>query len=271
MHMSVEDVSVTFTRAGSTVDALKDVDLSLREGEFVALLGPSGCGKSTLLTCMGGLMAPTQGQIVVDGQAVASPDPRRAAFVFQDYSLLPWKNVLDNVGIGLRFAGVGKQERRERSQELLSMMGLAQWADSHPDRLSGGMQQRVAVARALAMSPSILLMDEPFGALDEQTRRALGESISMVLTQNKQTVVLVTHSLDEAIYWADRVIVMSARPGRIIAEVQVSRPRPRPLGFIAESDFAELRAQLFELLDEAMNHDAATLEAGGDIAEPTKA
>lgn len=256
MRMSINDVSVTFTRAGSSVEALKDINLSLHEGEFVALLGPSGCGKSTLLTCLGGLMSPTEGQIIVGDELVESPDPRRAAYVFQDYSLLPWKNVLDNVGIGLRFAGIGKQERRDRSQELLAMMGLSQWGNSHPNQLSGGMQQRVAVARALAMSPSILLMDEPFGALDEQTRRSLGASISTVLTENKQTVVLVTHSLDEAIYWADRVIVMSARPGRIIAEVQVRQPRPRPLDFIAQDNFARLRAQLFQLLNDAMVHDA---------------
>jgi NitT/TauT family transport system ATP-binding protein len=266
MRMSINDVSVTFTRAGSTVEALKDVNLSLHEGEFVALLGPSGCGKSTLLTCLGGMMTPTKGEIIVGDSVVESPDPRRAAFVFQDYSLLPWKNILDNVGVGLRFAGVGKQERHERSQELLEMMGLSQWSESHPGQLSGGMQQRVAVARALAMDPSILLMDEPFGALDEQTRRSLGESISTVLTENKQTVVLVTHSLDEAIYWADRVIVMSARPGRIMAEVQIRQPRPRPLEFIAQEDFAQLRSQLFLMLNEAMAHDQKA-----DPLEPQRA
>lgn len=254
MQMSIEGVSVTFgTDADSMVEALKDINLSLHEGEFIALLGPSGCGKSTLLTSMGGLSAPTAGTISVNGHVVERPDPRRSAFVFQDYSLLPWKNVVDNVGIGLQFAGVSKAERRTRSQELLGMMGLAQWSDSYPAQLSGGMQQRVAVARALAMSPSILLMDEPFGALDEQTRRTLGESISSVLTENKQTVVLVTHSLDEAIYWADRVIVMSARPGRIIAEVVVDQPRPRPIDFIAQEDFGKLRAQLFQLLNQAMH------------------
>ena len=254
MQMSIEGVSVTFgSGTDSKVEALKDINLSINEGEFVALLGPSGCGKSTLLTSLGGLVAPTEGRIVVNGQVVEKPDPRRAAFVFQDYSLLPWKNIVDNVGIGLRFAGVNKAERRERSQELLEMMGLARWADSYPGQLSGGMQQRVAVARALAVSPSMLLMDEPFGALDEQTRRTLGENISTVLTENKQTVVLVTHSLDEAIYWADRVIVMSARPGRIIAEVVVERPRPRPIDFIAQEDFGKLRAELFQLLNDAMN------------------
>ncbi|BCW86231.1 ABC transporter ATP-binding protein [Paenarthrobacter ureafaciens] len=254
MRMSINDVSVTFTRAGTTVEALKDINLSLHEGEFVALLGPSGCGKSTLLTCMGGLMTPTKGQILVGDSVVKEPDPRRAAFVFQDYSLLPWKNILDNVGVGLRFAGVSKQERHQRSQELLDMMGLSQWADSHPGQLSGGMQQRVAVARALAMDPSILLMDEPFGALDEQTRRSLGESISTVLTENKQTVVLVTHSLDEAIYWADRVIVMSARPGKVMAEVKIEQMRPRPLDFIATEEFAQLRSRLFLMLNEAMGN-----------------
>ncbi|MET7861599.1 ABC transporter ATP-binding protein [Streptomyces sp. NPDC005318] len=257
-RLRVDDLGMTFHRDGEVIEALAGIDLEVAQGEFVALLGPSGCGKSTLLSCMGALEQPTTGTVRFDGQPMARPDPHQAAYVFQDYSLFPWATVLENVAVGLRFAGIGKSERRAKARDLLEMMGLEHRADARPGELSGGMQQRVAVARALAMQPSVLLMDEPFGALDEQTRRSLGVSISTKLSENDQTVVLVTHSLDEAIYWADRVVVMSARPGRIIKTLQIPRIRPRPLDFLADPEFAALRTELFGLLSEAMKASGPT-------------
>lgn len=248
MTIQVRDLSVEYSSGNTTTRALVDVNVDIEQGEFVALLGPSGCGKSTLLMCMGGLTACTGGRVLFDGQPVSRPDPHRAAFVFQDYSLLPWKSAIDNVAFGQRLAGVAKAERTEQARELLRVMGLEAAASQRPDQLSGGMQQRVALARALAMSPSALLMDEPFGALDEQTRRALGVNISEVLSRKEQTVVLVTHSIEEAVFWADRVLVMCASPGRIVEEVIIDVPRPRRDDFFTDERFAAYRSQLFKLI-----------------------
>jgi NitT/TauT family transport system ATP-binding protein len=250
MSLKAESVGVTYSVvSGEPVTALVDMNLEIKDGEFVTIIGPSGCGKSTLLHCFGALISATSGTISVRGQQLRKPDPRLAAFVFQDYTLLPWRSVVDNVAIGLKFAGVGKQERRQKAEEMLKLVGLSDFAEAYPRELSGGMQQRVAVARALSMDPQILLMDEPFGALDEQTRRHLGFEMSRMLTEGEQTVVMVTHSLDEAILWADRIIVLSSRPGRIIREITVSEPRPRDLAFIATPEFSRIRSELFGLLE----------------------
>jgi NitT/TauT family transport system ATP-binding protein len=206
------------------------------------------------------MLTPTSGEITVDGARITTPDPKLAAFVFQDYTLLPWKNVLDNAAIGLRFAGMSKAEYRKKGGELLDLVGLSDFAHSYPRELSGGMQQRVAIARAMCMDPSILLMDEPFGALDEQTRRHLGLEMGRLLTESNRTVVMVTHSLDEAILWADRIIVLSARPGRIAKVIPVEAPRPRPLSFVGTTEFAAIRAELFTLLETT----AAAPAARGD-------
>jgi NitT/TauT family transport system ATP-binding protein len=248
--LDATDLNVTYTTvSGEPVNALQGINLHIGDGEFVSIIGPSGCGKSTLLHCLGGLLTPTSGRIAVDGVEVTQPDPHLAAFVFQDYTLLPWKNVVDNAALGLRFDGKSKAEYRQKGRELLDLVGLSEFAHSYPRELSGGMQQRVAVARAMCMDPSILLMDEPFGALDEQTRRHLGSEMTRLLTDAGRTVVMVTHSLDEAIMWADRIIVLSARPGRIAKEIPVSTPRPRPLSFVGTPEFAEIRAELFALLE----------------------
>jgi NitT/TauT family transport system ATP-binding protein len=248
--LDATDLNVTYTTvSGEPVNALQDINLHIRDGEFISIIGPSGCGKSTLLHCLGGLLTPTSGRIAVDGVEVTRPDPHLAAFVFQDYTLLPWKNVVDNAALGLRFDGKSKAEYRQKGRELLDLVGLSEFAQSYPRELSGGMQQRVAVARAMCMDPSILLMDEPFGALDEQTRRHLGSEMTRLLTEAGRTVVMVTHSLDEAIMWADRIIVLSARPGRIAKEIPVPTPRPRPLSFVGTPEFAEIRAELFALLE----------------------
>lgn len=252
MTLTIDSLTLTYERAkGEPVQAIRDINLRIEPGEFVSLIGPSGCGKSTLLHCMGGMLSPTSGSTSVDGVEVTAPDPSRAAFVFQDYSLFPWRSVVDNAATGLRFAGVSKRERREAALKQLRLVGLDHVAESYPAELSGGMQQRVAVARALAMDPEIMLMDEPFGALDEQSRRRIGIETTRVLTEAGKTVVMVTHSLDEAIFWADRVLVMSKGPGRIIRELNVDAPRPRRLDFMTTSSFDALRAELFGLLEGA--------------------
>lgn len=235
--------------SGGTTLALKDLDLHIEDGEAVTIIGQSGCGKSTLLHLLGGLIGPSGGSIEVAGEPVTGPNPQLAAFVFQDYTLLPWRSIIDNASIGLRFAGVPKAEARSKGMEMLELVGLAEYANSYPHQLSGGMQQRVAVARAMAMNPEILLMDEPFGALDEQTRRHLGFEMSTMLSESGSTIVLVTHSLDEAILWADRVIVLSARPGQVMREIRIPAPRPRRVDVMGEPWFAEVRSELFQLLE----------------------
>jgi NitT/TauT family transport system ATP-binding protein len=247
--LRVEGLQVAYeTRPGERLVACEDVDLAVAPGEFVTIIGPSGCGKSTVLHCMGGLLRPTAGHVLFAGKEVTEPDPHNAAFVFQDYSLFPWKTVLENVGMGLRFAGGSKSRVASKSAEMLDFVGLSAFANALPRELSGGMQQRVAVARALAMEPHVLLMDEPFGALDEQSRRTLGSDMARILGQTQRSVVLITHSLDEAIFWADRIVVMSARPGRIIEEIEVKAPRPRDLSMMTEPEFQAIRVRLFELI-----------------------
>lgn len=260
--IDANNVGVTYpTRSGVPLAAIEDVSLTVPAGQFVSLLGPSGCGKSTFLHCLGGLVSPTAGEVQLGGHGIGKPDPRAAAFVFQEYSLLPWKKVLQNIAIGLRFAKQPRSYQRDRASEVLEIVGLSDFADSYPDELSGGMQQRVAVARALAMDPDILLMDEPFGALDEQTRRSLGVDMANLLSAQGKTIVMVTHSLDEAVFWGDRVVVMTGRPGHIAKELAVGRQRPRDPGYMMTSEFGELRAQLLELLEAPSGRAAARAEA----------
>lgn len=249
-YLEVHGLAVTYaTGAGAKVKAVDDLGLTIESQEFVSIIGPSGCGKSTLLHCMGGLLPPSAGRVVVDGDVMGKPDPSKASFVFQEYSLLPWKNVIDNTAIGLQFAKVPAAARRERAEQALALMGLTDFVGAYPHELSGGMQQRVAVARAMTMDPSILLMDEPFGALDEQTRRSLGLEMSSLLSQGGKTVVMVTHSLDEAIFWGDRVLVMSGRPGHVVKEFKIEAARPRTADFFSANEFVHLRAELLRLLD----------------------
>jgi len=229
--------------------AITGIDVSVQPGEFVTVIGPSGCGKSTLLHAMGGMLSPSSGTVELGGAALTAPDPHKAAFVFQDYSLFPWKTVLDNVAMGLRFAKVDRKTALRTAREELEFVGLSRVADQHPGQLSGGMQQRVAVARALAMKPQFLLLDEPFGALDEQTRRRLGRDLTRILHEAGQSVVLITHSLEEAIFWADRIVVMQAGPGRILTEITVDEGWPRSLDFMTSDRFDRLRAQLFQLIE----------------------
>ncbi|MGH7313104.1 MAG: ABC transporter ATP-binding protein [Candidatus Rokuibacteriota bacterium] len=226
--------------------ALSAITITIDEGEFVCLLGPSGCGKSTLLKIVAGLIPPTGGTIRINGHPVAGPGPDRAV-VFQDYALFPWMTVTENVEFGLAARGVDSGRRRQVSGELLRAVGLGDFATKYPHHLSGGMKQRVSIARALAVEPVLLLMDEPFGALDAQTRYVMQQELLRIWRAYRKTVLFVTHSIEEALYLGDRVLVMTARPGRIKAEIRVPQARPRD---IAGDEFTRLRKQTLDLLSE---------------------
>ncbi|GAA0710851.1 ABC transporter ATP-binding protein [Dactylosporangium roseum] len=263
----IKDVAKVYgTR--QTVDALADVNLTIDDGEFVCIVGPSGCGKSTLLRMVANLHRPTAGSVEIVTER-AQPWP--TAMVFQDYGIFPWKTVEQNVAFGLRPRGVGRAETRQRVGRWLQQMGLTDFAKVYPASLSGGMRQRVSIARAMAVEPEVLLMDEPFAALDAQLRRVLQEELLAIWQKNARTVVFVTHSLDEAILLGDRVVVMSARPGRIIGEHHVPFPRPRTPDIRATAEFAALEQRIWEQLrsevEQATGHtdptslgESATLE-----------
>jgi len=222
-------------RAGKVRDAVQDVTLEVRAGEFVCLLGPSGCGKTTLLNFVAGFDRPTAGRVLVGDREVQGPDPSRIC-MFQSYALYPWRTVLGNVEYGLEVQGLARAERRAIASDYLRLVGLDGYAGHHPSQLSGGMQQRVALARALAVDPQILLMDEPFGALDSMTRMRLQEEIGRIAQARAKTILFVTHDVEEAVYLADRIVVMAADPGRIerIVPVPLRRPRCRTNdGFLA--------------------------------------
>jgi NitT/TauT family transport system ATP-binding protein len=247
--VEVHGIEKTYrTGDGRSLEALSSIDLDVEVGEFLSIIGPSGCGKSTLLHIIGGMKDASGGEVMVNGKKVRGPRPDDVAFVFQDYTLFPWRSVLSNVEVGLQVRGVAKEERREAARHNLELVGLGGFADSYPNELSGGMQQRVALARALTMEPKLLLMDEPFGALDEQTRTVLGEEVSRILERSDQSIIFVTHSLSEAVYLSDRVAVMSHRPGRIKKMLEVEEPRPRDSDFMTSRIFNDLRTELFELL-----------------------
>ena len=228
--------------------ALQDTTMDIRRGELLALIGPSGCGKSTLLNIIGGLLAPGQGSVDVGGKAVDGPMPREIAYVFQENALFPWNTIIENIRLGMVFQRVPKALHEERALHALQAVGLTEFANHYPAQLSGGMRQRAALARALSLDTPILLMDEPFGALDEQTRMVLGEDLSVLLSRTKKTIVFVTHSLGEAVFLADRVAVCSARPGRVKEIIEIDEPHPRRPAFITAEKFTRLRNQLYELL-----------------------
>ena len=226
-ELSVEGGTKRYETVSGPVLAVEAVSLAVRPREFLTLLGPSGCGKSTLLAMIGGLVTPEAGRILLGGTPCIGPDPKRVALVFQEAGLFPWRTALDNVGFGLELQGVPVARRREIARSLLEPMGLRGFEAKYPRELSGGMRQRVAIARALALDTPIVLMDEPFGALDEQTRLLMGEWLVGIRRRARKTVVFVTHSLHEAIALSDRIAVMTARPGRIKEIVDVALPYPR--------------------------------------------
>ena len=222
----IDHVEKRYDTGGGDLLALQDIRTTVGEAEFVCLLGPSGCGKSTLLRIVAGLIPATAGRVLIDSKAVAGCGPDRA-FVFQDYALFPWMTVEDNVSFGLAARGVPADEQRRKASELLKVVGLGDFAGKYPHHLSGGMKQRVSIARALVVEPQILLMDEPFGALDAQTRSVMQEELLRIWSQYRKTVIFVTHSISEALLLADRVVVMTARPGRVKSEIRIDLPRPR--------------------------------------------
>lgn len=259
--IEIRGLSKTFVgQDGEPVEALSGVDLSIRDNEFVTVLGPSGCGKTTMLKMIAGLVSWDAGEITVAGRPVRGPGPERA-LVFQNFALLPWATVLENVAFGLRMRGVPRAERERRARDLITTVGLEGFESKRPGELSGGMQQRVGLARALAVEPQVLLMDEPFGAVDEQTRRLLQEELLAIWEKTQVTVVFVTHSMEEAVLLGDRVVLMSRRPGQIaeIVPVPLERPRSTNVGAVERSQhYVQITAHLWDRLrDMHAEHDRA--------------
>ncbi|MDP6988822.1 MAG: ABC transporter ATP-binding protein [Planctomycetota bacterium] len=242
VKVAFEGVSKSFEQRGGTLDVLTEVDLTVADGEFVCLLGPSGCGKSTLLNIVGGFERPTAGRVTIDGVEVEGPDARRV-FVFQEYGIFPWASVWDNIALGLR--RLARSEREEIIQRTIDMVGLSGFERAYPMELSGGMKQRVEVARALAVSPDVIYMDEPFGALDSLTRLTMRSEIIRIWRQERNTILFVTHDVDESIQIADRIVVFTSRPGRIAEIVEVGLEHPRDLG---SPEYGEIKNRLYELL-----------------------
>ena len=249
--VEVEDLSVVFKRRDQhgPLLVLESTSFKINPGEFICLLGPSGCGKSTILNLIAGFLKPTMGQVLVDEQPVEKPGADRG-FVFQQYSLLPWKTTFENVEFGLKIRGISRAQRTELVNDYLNRVGLYKHRHSYPHQLSGGMQQRASIVRALVNSPSVLLMDEPFAALDAQTRHMMQELLLNIWSDLKSTVIFVTHDIEEAIFLSDRILVMGVRPGRIKETVVVNLDRPRHIDTMLSPDFINLNRQVFELIRE---------------------
>lgn len=258
----VEQVSKTFFKSVGKkvvgVPALKGVDLSVAEGDFVSVIGPSGCGKSTLLRIIDGLIRPDHGRVLVNGNEITGPGLDRAV-VFQYFGLYPWRSVLRNVEFGLELQGVKADARRELAADNIKKVGLGGFENHFPHELSGGMRQRVGLARALTLNPEIILMDEPFSSVDEQTRELLQEQLLQVWADTRKTIVFITHSIDEAVYMSNRVVVMGARPGRVVMNIDVDLPQPRSSSVRALPRFGEIRSAAWELLKQGIR-EAGVLE-----------
>ena len=239
-----------FSVERAPIVALKDISFTVPEGSFVSLVGPSGCGKSTLLQMMAGLVPTTSGEVLVDGAVVRQPMPDKISVMFQDATLLPWKRIAENIEFPLEIHGVPAAERHQRAAEMLALVGLAEFAERYPHELSGGMRQRIAIARALAPNPRILLMDEPFGALDEQTRIKMGHELLRIWAKTRKTVFFITHSLTEALFLSDVVLVMSHRPGRIVGVIDAGLPRPRTYDIIGSAEFGAARNRIWKLISQ---------------------
>ena len=250
--LTLRNVSKAFgspDNGSEEVVAVNDVSLDVKAGEFFSIIGPSGCGKSTLLRIIGGLLDASSGELIVGTERVKGPHPW-IGMVFQEESTFPWRTTLGNVEFGLEMRGVAVNERRAKAREMIRLVGLSGFEERYPSELSGGMKQRVAIARALVLEPKILLMDEPFGALDEQTRIILGEELLRIQDELKQTIILVTHNINESVQLSDRVMVMTARPGRVKEVVAIDLPHPRDSSIIASERFGRLVAQVWNALRE---------------------
>jgi NitT/TauT family transport system ATP-binding protein len=244
--IEVARLSHTYAGREGQVPALRDISMTVGAGRFVVLVGPSGCGKTSLLMMMAGLRHQTSGTIHVQGAPIDAPDPDRVGVVFQEASLFPWLTALDNIEFPLALRRAPKPERAARANDMLNLVGLQGFGSRYPHELSGGMKQRVSIARGLVQDPPVLLMDEPFAALDEQTRMTMGHELLRIWSQTAKTVMFVTHSLTEAVYLADEVLVMSARPGRIIDRIQVPLARPRSYEMMGTEVFAKLRDRIWQ-------------------------
>jgi NitT/TauT family transport system ATP-binding protein len=248
-HLELRDAGCVFRRGRRPpVVALEDVNLTVDEGEFICVVGASGSGKSTLLRLIDGLIHPSSGQVLLDGRPVGGPG-RDRAMVFQQDCLLPWRTILDNVAYGLHLAKVPKAEAAERARRFITAVGLTGFEDSFPHQLSGGMRQRANVARALAVNPRLLLMDEPFAALDSQTREIMQAELLRVWNEDRKTVVFITHQIDEAVFLADRVVVLSARPGTVRETVDIDLPRPRALEIKRTAEFGAYVDRIWKLIE----------------------
>ncbi len=247
--VEVEGLSVTFGCRDRTIKVLDNINFQVEPGSFVCVLGPSGCGKSTLLNAIAGFIRPTTGCISVDKQTVTKPGAERG-FVFQQYSLLPWKTATQNVEFGLRIKGMAKKQRRELVDEYLNRVGLYKHRHAYPHQLSGGMKQRASIIRALVNSPSVLLMDEPFGALDAQTRHMMQELLMEIWSDLRTTVVFVTHDIEEAVFLGDRVLILGVNPGHLKEDILVDFKRPRHIDDTMTPEFTQLSRQVFEVIRE---------------------
>jgi len=244
--MSIKDLRVVYITDDSETVAVDNFSLDVKKGELISIVGPSGCGKTTILRCIAGLLQPTTGDITIGDNKCTSPGSDRG-MVFQDFALFPWRTVKQNVEFGMEIAGVPKEERQERAMKYIKAVGLEKFADSRIHELSGGMKQRVGIARALVMHPAVILMDEPFGALDAQTRNIMQEQLTKIIVHSERTIIFVTHSVDEALYLSDRVVVLTKRPSTIYKVIEVPWERPRDR---ASPEFTALRKKILEYLEE---------------------
>ena len=247
--LHIHNVSKTYRSDGQEVLAINEIDLKIKNKEFATILGPSGCGKSTLLRIVAGLIKPTEGIVRLDGNVISRPGQDRG-MVFQSYTLFPWLTVTENIRFGLEISGMVKAKQEQIAQEFVEKVGLKGFEKTYPRGLSGGMKQRVAIARALANNPAILLLDEPFGALDAQTRALMQELLTQIWEELHKTILFVTHDVEEAIFLSDRVFVMTARPGKIKAEIDISLERPRNYEIKATESFLNLKKQALALIRE---------------------
>jgi len=250
VHVSLRNVSKVFQRhgAGGAVHALGPIDLDLQTGEFFAVVGPSGCGKSTLLELIAGITRPSEGEVAFEGKAIGGRVSDGIGVVFQEDACFPWLDVASNIAVGLRKTSMSREERASRVDAALELMGLRDFRASYPAQLSGGMRQRVCIARTLVMAPRLILLDEPFGALDQQTRLLMGEEVLRVWRETRATIFLITHALDEAAMLADRIAVMSARPGTLIETIETGWPRDRDSRVVERPEFGGITARLWKAL-----------------------
>lgn len=260
-HVVIQNLSVTFGNGNGQVQAVNDVSLEVAPGEFVSIVGPSGCGKSTLLNVVAGFVNPTLGDVRVDDKSIKGPGADRG-MVFQQYSLFPWLSVRRNVEFGLKMQGMVKSQRETVARTLLGLAGLLSFENHYPDQLSGGMRQRVGIVRALATSPQVLLMDEPFGALDAQTRVVMQQILTNIWQKFRLSVLFITHDIEESIFLSDTVHVMTARPGRIKATLKVPLPRPRTQEMVTSAEFLALKGTLRELIREE-----SLIAMGGELKD----